>query len=544
MMNCVTESGISARIGASVVLFHAIAGTAAGQIETRDWLLPESGSWSDASRWSESNVPDTTMEIARLSPLAGRSSALLGSSLTATVDGEFLVRRIEGDGQILVLVPVGNSLSTDFGILGVSEGIQIVQIGEPDVAGDAQLIMSNGRAYVRNAIVSLAGPAESTYLAAPSGMYVADTGVIEGRGQITGTLRNFGLVRSQIMGSGSNELTFQDADIFNVNTISAGSNAALNFIGCTIEQEETGVIQNARTINLVDSTLSGGTVGTLGRSTLRVEGHSSMKEVNLAGTGVVVAGHVDLLSSEITNDGPFRTSTGGSIGIAEDFHFNGSGSLTVPGDAIQSTADYFLLINGSDHTLRSWGTLNGGLTNDGYFTPHRSNADSTSLTIRGPFEQRASGEMFSQVTTIPGSLEFNRVIVEEADVSLDGKLRVAVWGNMDDVAGTPISLLEIVQNQQTHTLVGEFTEVELEISHYSTSISPIAGMTYLPDRVNLTLYCIADVNRDGVVTPSDFSAWVSAYNDADELADTNFDGVTDPKDFSAWVSAFNSGCGR
>lgn len=543
-MNCVTQSGISARIGASVVLFQAIAGTAAGQIETRDWLLPESGSWSDASRWSESNVPDTTMEIARLSPLAGRSSALLGSSLTATVDGEFLVRRIEGDGQILVLVPVGNSLSTDFGILGVSEGIQIVQIGEPDVAGDAQLIMSNGRAYVRNAIVSLAGPAESTYLAAPSGMYVADTGVIEGRGQITGTLRNFGLVRSQIMGSGSNELTFQDADIFNVNTISAGSNAALNFIGCTIEQEETGVIQNARTINLVDSTLSGGTVDTLGRSTLRVEGHSSMKEVNLAGTGVVVAGHVDLLSSEITNDGLFRTSTGGSIGIAEDFSFNGSGSLTVPGDAIQTTADYFLLINGSDHTLRSWGTLNGGLTNDGYFTPHRSNADSTSLTIRGPFEQRASGEMFSQVTTIPGSLEFNRVIVEEADVSLDGKLRVAVWGNMDDVAGTPISLLEIVQNQQAHSIVGEFTEVELEISHYSTNISPIAGMTYLPDRVNLTLYCIADVNRDGVVTPSDFSAWVSAYNDADELADTNLDGVTDPKDFSAWVSAFNSGCGR
>ncbi len=81
-----SHRAVSLRIGASVVLFHAIAGTAAGQIETRDWLLPESRR-SDASRWSESNVPDTTMEIARLFPGDSRPANAPGDIPTATIDG-------------------------------------------------------------------------------------------------------------------------------------------------------------------------------------------------------------------------------------------------------------------------------------------------------------------------------------------------------------------------------------------------------------------------------------------------------------------------
>ena len=53
---------------------------------------------------------------------------------------------------------------------------------------------------------------------------------------------------------------------------------------------------------------------------------------------------------------------------------------------------------------------------------------------------------------------------------------------------------------------------------------------------------IADVNDDDMLSPTDFSAWVDAYNAQSPLADQNGDGLITPTDFSAWVSNFNAGC--
>lgn len=54
--------------------------------------------------------------------------------------------------------------------------------------------------------------------------------------------------------------------------------------------------------------------------------------------------------------------------------------------------------------------------------------------------------------------------------------------------------------------------------------------------------CLADVNKDGVATPGDFTAWIAAFNAGDPNADQNGDGVIDPSDFTAWIANFNAGC--
>ncbi len=53
-------------------------------------------------------------------------------------------------------------------------------------------------------------------------------------------------------------------------------------------------------------------------------------------------------------------------------------------------------------------------------------------------------------------------------------------------------------------------------------------------------YC-ADQNGDGLVSPADFSAWITNFNNGDPRADTNGDGLISPADFSAWIAAFNQG---
>ena len=54
--------------------------------------------------------------------------------------------------------------------------------------------------------------------------------------------------------------------------------------------------------------------------------------------------------------------------------------------------------------------------------------------------------------------------------------------------------------------------------------------------------CAADINRDGLVTPTDFSAWVAAFKAMDPSADVNGDGEVTLDDFSAWIQNYNAGC--
>jgi len=56
-------------------------------------------------------------------------------------------------------------------------------------------------------------------------------------------------------------------------------------------------------------------------------------------------------------------------------------------------------------------------------------------------------------------------------------------------------------------------------------------------------YCLADTNRNGAVTPTDFTAWIAAFNSGNEaVADQNLDGMISPTDFTAWIANYNIGC--
>ncbi|HED54631.1 MAG TPA: hypothetical protein ENJ00_10590 [Phycisphaerales bacterium] len=54
--------------------------------------------------------------------------------------------------------------------------------------------------------------------------------------------------------------------------------------------------------------------------------------------------------------------------------------------------------------------------------------------------------------------------------------------------------------------------------------------------------CLADVNADGNLDATDFTAWIAAFNANDPKADQNQDGSIDPSDFTAWIANFNAGC--
>ncbi|GAB5497328.1 MAG: hypothetical protein Phyf2KO_24080 [Phycisphaerales bacterium] len=54
--------------------------------------------------------------------------------------------------------------------------------------------------------------------------------------------------------------------------------------------------------------------------------------------------------------------------------------------------------------------------------------------------------------------------------------------------------------------------------------------------------CLADVNGDGIATPTDFTAWLDAFNSGSPACDQNGDGQCTPTDFTAWLSNYSLGC--
>lgn len=54
--------------------------------------------------------------------------------------------------------------------------------------------------------------------------------------------------------------------------------------------------------------------------------------------------------------------------------------------------------------------------------------------------------------------------------------------------------------------------------------------------------CIADVNLNGSVEFSDFSAWITAYTAGQSPADQNENGEVEPTDFTAFITNYNAGC--
>lgn len=76
------------------------------------------------------------------------------------------------------------------------------------------------------------------------------------------------------------------------------------------------------------------------------------------------------------------------------------------------------------------------------------------------------------------------------------------------------------------------------------SVPSTAGssLEFTPLTLMVAESCVADVNGDGVVTPTDVSAWINAYNNAAPGCDQNGDGACGPSDFTAWIANYNTGC--
>lgn len=528
-------------LGATLVL----SGQAAGQIDTREWLLPKSGFWSDPSNWSDSDVPDTLDEYARLSP----NPEVIGGSLgEALIDQHTEVLRVFANGLIDIRVAPGAGLSVRI-VEGEAGGQARITLGDDSTSGEpAELRFGSARTGLTATTVEMVSPDGGAVIEA-NGAFIANSSVVRGIGEICdgNTLINEGHIESTQIADGSNVLRIGKTKMTNRGMIRAGKGSQLLIENSWIDSTEGGVLTAEGELTFSTSEIVGGSIHRESRGSATVLKETSFELVEITPIVIDVESNLILRGGIFRNNGFVYLGDNGTITLEGDTQFTGEGRVSFwrsEGQTRIVGEEQAVLTNGTDHLIEGRGQILAGLDNRGTLAIRGQEPPGHTLQIRGPFEQSSEGTLDMVAQNYNGQFGSDLLLIDRHSATLGGTLHFRLIGFVGDTVGQPHTIVRVLQNDQSQQITGSFDNVIVQRTSSARDISRIVEIDYLPDRVDLTWYCMADVNRNGVVEPTDFNAWIIAFNNNDPLADTNENGDLTLSDFNAWVFQYNRPCGR
>lgn len=545
-MNADSYRGASAPVVVVALGLSLIAGQAASQIETREWLAPQGGLWSNPSNWSDSNVPDTFDESARLSPSPELGSGVLG---TALIDSFIEVSRVYANGFIDIHVAPGSELFVRYSIVGEDNGQARVVLGGDSPSGqESKLVFDNVRSGIFNTTVLMSNDSGGSHMELNGGV-INDTSVVRGIGVIESgsTGANNGLIESSEVAADNNVLLIRDSEMFHRGTIRAAAGSEIHIESSWLDCSDGGQFIAEDDIVIQDTEIIGGTFIREGRGEVKVLNETSFEHVTLEPIVVDVEGDLTLRGGELVNNGFINLAEGGTITFDEGTELSGEGRISFwrPNSQVRIIGlEEAVLTNGADHLLEGRGEIRAGLTNWGTLAIRGQDQPRNTLRIRGPFEQQNGATLDIIAREDNGRFGVDQLLIDRNSAVLGGTLYFRLTATAGDEVGQPFPIIRILQNDPAQQIVGTFDDVIVQRTSSSTDISGRVEVTYKPTSVEVAWYCRADVNRNGTVEPTDFTAWVTAYNNQDELADINENGNIDMADFNSWMFYYNRPCGH
>ena len=491
-------------------------------------------------------------------PIGGGIASLTGNSVVGTNGGK--VRLMDGN-----LAVTNVTFNSDADILGqqlrslgsnVNNGSMLLQLDGGNFGvlqfNGAQTWDGTGEIILNADSDSLLRYAQLTRGTAGDEIIHVATHTIRGTGEINAAIDNRGLMTADVP---ARTMIFQNDDKKNTGTIRADQ-GIISIFSVTVDQTDPqgglgGTIEavNGGEIRFLGPEIIGGTIDATGGLAQTTSGTTRFH-------GIELRGQLDLIPSgdqafdTLTNNGlivvnaprgggarQFDLGPGCVVDGTGIIRLNTPGSpsgaqLTTTTNAVESVT------SGPGHTIEGTGTLvRLDLTNQGTLSPGFDGVIDPAIGI---FEMSLTSIMCEPTSTVvieiegAAATEHDRIVnIGAADTSFHcaGKLALS---NINGYGGlAPGEFIDIVIAPLGVT--GTFDTVTYPgVLNYE--------VLYLPDRVRVAYDCIADTNNDGSVTPTDFTAWVNAFNNNLPECDQNGDGACTPTDFTAWIANFNAGC--
>ncbi|RNC81798.1 MAG: hypothetical protein ED559_08440 [Phycisphaera sp.] len=364
---------------------------------------------------------------------------------------------------------------------------------------------------------------------------------IRGVGEINAAMINNGTIRADVVVSVSgNKLELQGGDKINTAVMSAEGGSSLEITGITLTQTGAGELQanDGELLFNGSATLRGGRIEATGTGSYDVNGATTFHDVVCNASGEIDAGDTLTITGDgLVNNGfmrvnPSQSSADSLLAFPSDGFLNtgtGAGVVELFAVGLNSQIDGpGVVTNGPSHTIAGIGTIDTEFVNGGIIAPGRDGVANLGTL-------NASGDVTFA--------SFGSMTIEVGNGNQSDRFAIAGTANL---AGTLDVVLDdgfVIGNQIDYTIltagnvVGTFDTENLLVDGQL-----ITRILYEPTQVRLVTRCIADTNLDGAVTPTDFTAWVNAFNNGDAVADQNLDGLITPTDFTAWIANFNMPC--
>jgi hypothetical protein len=516
----------------AVGLAASAAGTAGGQIE---WNSLTGGQWSTQGNWDPAGVPmlndPVTVSLPGIYAIQIQASSAAAGTLTITNPSvsvaihDNLFLQLNGDfvNDANLVVNFNSSTSTS--------SIRFLSSASSLTGGGT--IVLNAASSTADAIL-VSSPTTNILNHGPGH-------TITGTGQIRNIIHNNGLISAA---GGTILLGFTDKT--NNNVMMATQGGVLEINGITITQTPSGVLRgNGGNILAIGCTVVGGTIEGFGGGVFT--GSGTIDGVTVLGDAEVPAALTLNIANTLTNNGTIVVNPTGGTSFASINMLPSSDTIDGNGQIVLNAVGLLTraqinpqgasgsLTNGANHTISGNGQLNIDVVNNGTISPgHTTITGDETQIIDLPNNRtltcQPSSALHMQIAgTGPGEYD----TITGGTFTAGGTLRIE---NIDGFGGLGAGeFLDIIIADSTVT--GTFANVQL--------IGGAAyNVVYMADRVRLEMgsVCLPDVNGDGAVTPTDFTAWINAFNNNLPECDQNGDGSCTPTDFTAWIANFNAGC--
>lgn len=245
------------------------------------------------------------------------------------------------------------------------------------------------------------------------------------------------------------------------------------------------------------------------------------------------------LDGDFTNNGVFTVNTAGAVFDARlnalaPVTINGTGTILLNGAGTPADAQIgadnttgFLTLPATQTVIGN-GRIDGPASIEGTLSP---GLDDTVFGVIG-LQDEISLAPTSVTQFDVFAIDVYDKITLNSDFTLDGTVSMKLRSGYVPFVGDRFDIIN------AGTIIGVYPTIDTPvIDGRLFRIIENAG------DVEALWTCIGDVNLDGALTPTDFTAWINAYNSGDiEVGDQNLDGSLSPTDFTAWILNFNSGC--
>jgi hypothetical protein len=417
----------------------------------------------------------------------GGDVSLSGSSTFdgVSVDG---VLDVENAGTLSIAGALNHSGIITINPDGNVSGTQILFLDSMTVAGDGTIV--------------LASPDTRARIQTAAGQTVTMNPLmtIRGQGRIEASLVNDGLIRSDV-----SEIRMTSGDKVNNATMEAIGGSVIEFNGVTVNQGGAGVIQAdgvGSQIELLSSTIVGGTLRTLNGADVSIVNSSTLDSVSFSGDLDVQNAVTLSIANALTNNGTMTVNPTGNVSGTQ-IVFNDTMTLGGTGEIVLSSSDArariqtgpgTVLTIPTTQTIRGFGRIEADLVNNGLI---RADAGEIRLTNNS----KTNNTTIEAVNA--STVEVNSITIDQTG---DGALSASDAGSQIELLGATII------GGTVSAAAG--ADVTIDVSSTLNDVA-LSGAINVPNSITLTVG--GSLVNDGVIDinpTGNVSATQLVFNDS------------------------------